>query len=38
MNDSSLLFCILIFNASVLKIKPFSLDLFNQNPTNEETD
>ena len=37
MNDSSLLFCILIFNASVLKIKPFSLDLFNQKPTNEET-
>ena len=36
-NDSSLLFCILIFNPSVLKIKHFSLDLCNQKPTNEET-
>ena len=31
------LFWILIFNPSVFKIKPFSLDLYNQKPTNEET-
>ena len=36
-NDSSLLFCILIFNLSVLKIKQFSLDLYNQKLTNKET-
>ena len=36
-NDSSLLFCILIFNPSVLKIKQFPLDLYNQKPTNKET-
>ena len=36
-NDPSLYFCILILNPSVLKIKQFSLDLYNQKPTNEET-
>ena len=36
-NDSSLLFCILIFNPSVLKIKQFPLDLYNQKLTNKET-
>ena len=36
-NDSSLLFCILIFNRSVLKIKQFSLDLYNQKLANKET-
>ena len=36
-NDYSLLFCILIFNPSVLKIEQFSLDLYNQKPTNKET-
>ena len=36
-NDSSLYFCILILNPSVLKIKQFSLYLYNQKPTNEET-
>ena len=30
-------FCTLLFNASVLKIKQFSLDLYNQKQTNEET-
>ena len=35
-NNSNLLFCILIFNTSVLKIKQFSLDLYNQQLTNEE--
>ena len=37
MNDSSLLFCTLIFNPSVLKINQFSLDLYNQKLTNKET-
>ena len=36
-NDPSLYFCILILNPSVLKIKQFSLYLYNQKPTNEET-
>ena len=36
-NDSSLLFCILIFNLSALKIRQFSLDLYNQKLTNKET-
>ena len=36
-NDSSLLFCILIFTPSVLKIKQFPLDLYNQKLTNKET-
>ena len=36
-NESSLYFCILIFNPSALKIKQFSLDLHNQKLTNEET-
>ena len=36
-DDSSLLFCILIFNPSVLKIRQFSLDLYNQKLTNKET-
>ena len=36
-NNSSLLFCILIFNPQVLKIKQISLDLYNQKPTNKET-
>ena len=36
-NDPSLYFCILILNPSVLKIKQFSLDLYNQKLTNEET-
>ena len=36
-NDSSLFFCILIFNPSVLKINQFSLDLYNQKLANKET-
>ena len=35
-NNYSLLFWILVFNPSVLKIKQFSLDLYNQKPANEE--
>ena len=31
------MFCILIFNPSVLKIEQFSLDLYNQKLTNKET-
>ena len=37
MNYSSLLFCIVIFNPSFIKIKQFSLDLYNRKKTNKET-
>ena len=31
------MFCILIFDPSILKIKQFYLDLYNQKPENKET-